>query len=211
MDMQEVLYIEDVDQAAALLKAQRIEMLKLMDQPRTCLELARIFGETPQKINYHIKALQHAGLVDQVGERRVRGTVEGSYRARARSYWLASDLIGQIGGAAMAEDQASLRHLLSLTEEMRDDIGHLAQQVSVAGRDVPSLGLSLHVELDDAARRAEFMADVQRMAQILARKYGATSGDDGDTDSDGEGESESEEMKPRRPHFRLVLACYPKK
>jgi hypothetical protein len=98
-----------------------------------------------------------------------------------------------------------------LTEEMRDDIGHLAQQVSVAGRDVPSLGLSLHVELDDAARRAEFMADVQRMAQILARKYGATSGDDGDTDSDGEGESESEEMKPRRPHFRLVLACYPKK
>src|SRR5690349_3903529 len=209
--MQEVLYIEDVDQAAALLKPQRIEMLKLMDQPRTCLELARTFGETPQKINYHIKALQSAGLVEQVGERRVRGTVEGSYQARARSYWLASDLIGQIGGTAMAEDQASLRHLLSLTEEMRDDIGHLAQQVTVAGRDVPSLGLSLHVELGDASRRAEFMADVQRMAQILARKYGATAGDDGDSDGDGDGDGDSEETKPRRPHFRLVLACYPKK
>jgi DNA-binding transcriptional ArsR family regulator len=198
--MQEVLYIEDVDQAAALLKPQRIEMLKLMDHPRTCLELGKIFGETPQKINYHIKALQNAGLVEQVGERRVRGTVEGSYQARARSYWLASDLVGQIGGAAIALDQASLRHLLSLTEEMRGDIGHLAQQV---GREIPSLGLSLHVELDDESRRADFMADVQKMAQILAHKYGATAGDDGDGDGDGD-------AQPSRPRFRLVLACYPK-
>jgi len=196
--MQEVLYIEDVDQAAALLKPQRIEMLKLMDHPRTCLELGKIFGETPQKINYHIKALQDAGLVEQVGERRVRGTVEGSYQARARSYWLASDLVGQIGGAAIAQDQASLRHLLSLTEEMRGDIGHLAQQV---GREIPSLGLSLHVELDDESRRAAFMADVQQMAQILAHKYGANSGDDGDADGDAQ---------PPGPSFRLVLACYPK-
>ena len=196
--MQEVLYIEDVHQALALLKPQRIEMLKLMDQPRTCLELGKIFGETPQKINYHIKALQNAGLVEQVGERRVRGTVESSYQARARSYWLASDLVGQIGGAAIAQDQASLRHLLSLTDEMRGDIGHLAQQV---GKEIPSLGLSMHVELDDESRRSAFMADVQHMARILAHKYGATDG------SEGEGNADAQ---PPRPLFRLVLACYPK-
>ena len=199
--MQEVLYIEDVDQAAALLKPQRIEMLKLMDHPRTCLELGKIFGESPQKIYYHIKALQNAGLVEQVGERRVRGTVEGSYQARARSYWLASDLVGQIGGAAIAQDQVSLRHLLSLTEEMRGDIGHLAQQV---GREIPSLGLSLHVELDNESRRADFMADVQKMAQILAHKYGATAGEDDD------GDGGDDDAQPPRPLFRLVLACYPK-
>src|SRR4051812_26516191 len=151
--MQEVLYIEDVDQAAALLKPQRIEMLKLMDRPRTCPELGKIFGETAQKIYYHIKALQNAGLVEQVGERRVRGTVEGSYQAAARSYWLAADLVGQIGGQDVTRDQVSLRHLLSLTEEMQSDIGHLAQQV---GKEIPSLGVSLHVELADEARRGEF-------------------------------------------------------
>jgi hypothetical protein len=76
---------------------------------------------------------------------------------------------------------------------MRANIGHLAQQV---GPELPSLGLSLHVELADAARRAEFMADVQHMAQLLARKYGATAGDD--------------DAPPPKPLFRLVLACYPK-
>jgi hypothetical protein len=89
-----------------------------------------------------------------------------------------------------------LRHLLSLTDEMRGDIGHLAQKV---GKEIPSLGLSLHVELDDESRRAEFMADVQRMAQILAHKYGATANDDGEADA-----------QPHKPLFRLVLACYPK-
>jgi DNA-binding transcriptional ArsR family regulator len=193
--MQEVLYIEDVDQAAALLKPQRIELLKLLDRPRTCRELGQVFDETPQQIHYHIKALQHAGLVEQVGERRVRGTVEGSYQARARAYWLASALVGQIGGAALAQDQVSLRYLLALTEEMRGDIGHLAQQV---GRELPSLGLSLHVELADESRRAAFMADVQQMAQSLARKYGATTS------------AAADEAQPAKPRFRLVLACYPK-
>src|SRR3954465_15968369 len=92
-EMQEVLYIEDVEQAAALLKPQRIEMLKLMDHPRTCLELGIILGQTPQKIYYHIKALQSAGLVEQVGERRVRGTVEASYQAPANSHGLAAKLV----------------------------------------------------------------------------------------------------------------------
>ena len=76
---------------------------------------------------------------------------------------------------------------------MRGDIGHLAQQI---GQELPSLGLSLHVELADESRRAAFMADVQHMAQTLARTYGATAGDD--------------DAQPAKPLFRLVLACYPK-
>src|SRR5258706_587200 len=83
-----VLYIESVDQATALLKPRRIELLKRLDQPRTCPQLAAEFGESAQNIYYHIKALEQAGLVEKVGERRVRGTVEGPYQARALAYWL---------------------------------------------------------------------------------------------------------------------------
>src|SRR3981081_4646750 len=110
--MHPVLYIETVDQANALLKPRRIEILKRLDEPRTCPELAEAFQESAQNIYYHVKALERAGLVVKVGERRVRGTVEGRYQASARSYWLAPQLVGQIGGPRAAPGPNNPRHFL---------------------------------------------------------------------------------------------------
>jgi DNA-binding transcriptional ArsR family regulator len=192
--MQDVFYIQDVDQATALLKPARIELLKYMDVPRTCPELATLLGDSPQKIYYHVKALEKVGLVEKVDERRVRGIVEGFYRAKARSYWLAPQLIGQIGGENSARDQVSLRVLLGLAAEIHDDIGRLGTQAAI-GKDVPSLSLSAHIHLPDVSRRADFLQEVQTTFQALARKYGIPQDDVDIADEQG---------------FRLVLVCYPK-
>ncbi len=116
--MHELLLIEEVDQAEAMLKPLRVELLKRMSEPRTCSELAEIFSLSPQSVYYHVKELEKAGLVEKVAEVRVRGTVEGHYQARARAYWLSPQLVGQLGGPRGARDQASLRYLLSLAEEL---------------------------------------------------------------------------------------------
>ena len=194
--MHPVLYIESVDQATALLKPRRIEILKRLDEPRTCPELAAEFGESAQNIYYHIKALEQAGLVEKVGERRVRGTVEGRYQARALSYWLAPQLVGQIGGPRATQDQTSLRYLLSLAEEVQSDVGRLAQQVE-AGQSVPSLSLSANIYLPDGDRRAAFLRDVQATFERLAREYGRPAD-----------EAMATTAAPGQD-FRLVLACYP--
>ena len=192
--MQDVLYIEDVNQAMTLLKPIRLEILKRLDEPRTCPELAEYFDETPQKIYYHVKALESAGLVEKVEERRVRGVVEGHYQASARAYWLAPKLVGQIGGAKVAQDQVSLRVLLDLAEEVHDDIGKLGNQ-SALGRNVPSLSLSAHIHLPDGNRRAAFLHELQEVFQHLARKYSLP---------------EEEALLTDEQGFRLVLMCYPK-
>ncbi len=192
--MQDVLYIEDVNQAMTLLKPIRLEILKRLDEPRTCPELAEYFDETPQKIYYHVKALESAGLVEKVEERRVRGVVEGHYQASARAYWLAPKLVGQIGGAKVAQDQVSLRVLLDLAEEVHDDIGKLGNQ-SALGRNVPSLSLSAHIHLPDGNRRAAFLQELQEVFQQLARKYSLP---------------EEEALLTDEQGFRLVLMCYPK-
>ena len=193
--LQDVLYIEAVEQAATLLHPLRMDLLQHMEQPRTCPDLAEMFDSTPQKIYYHVKALEKAGLIEKVEERRVRGVVEGYYQARARSYWLAPHLVGQIGGGRAAQDQTSLRFLLNLAEEIHDDIGRLGQQ-SEAGSNVPSLGLSAHIYLPDGDRRAAFLADVQVVFQRLASKYGIPP-DEMDAELIGKA-------------FRLILAVYPK-
>lgn len=191
--MQETFYIDTIEQAETLLKPQRIELLKSLEMPHTCPELAEQFGRSPQQIYYHIKALEKAGLVEKVAERRVRGTVEGHYQAAARTYWLAPKLVGQVGSERQAQDQMSLRFLLSLAQEIHEDIGRLGHQ-SALGKDVPSLGLSANIYLPDGRRRAAFLQEVQQTFQALAQKYGLPEDDVSD-------EPGSE--------FRLVLACYP--
>ena len=191
--MQNVVYIEEVEQAATLLNPLRLDLLRQMAEPRSCPELAEFVGETPQKVYYHVKALERANLVKKVSERRVRGTVEGRYQAKGRSYWLSPGLIGRIGGQERAREQVSLGFLLTLAEELQADVGHLAETDT---EEVPSLGVAAEIQLADGARRAAFLQDVQHTFEALARKYGARGQD---------------EKAPRKGQsFRLVLACYPK-
>ncbi len=124
--MQDLLYVEQAGQAGALLHPLRLGVLKRLGEPRSCPDLARDLAETTQKVYYHVKILEEAGLVDKVDERRVRGIMEGLYQARARSYWLSPRLVGRVGGPKRARDQMSLGFLLTLTEEIQSDVAHLA-------------------------------------------------------------------------------------
>lgn len=188
--MQEVFYIEDVEQAMTLLKPMRIEIVKQMYEPRTCTELGEFFGESAQKIYYHIKALQEVGLIERVGEQRRRGAIEGHYQAKALSYWLSPQLVGQIGGDTPTANQTSLRFLLSLAEETLQDVGRLGQQV---GQNIPSLGVSAYIYLSEA-RRPEFLQEVTEIFEHLAHKYGLP-------------EASPENVAQS---YRLILSCYPK-
>ena len=186
----DVLYLDSADQAAQMLKPMRLDILRLSDQPRTCSELGQILGHAPQKVYYHVKRLEGAGLMERVGERKVRGILEGIYQARARSFWLAPTLVRRLGGLNAAQDQASLRVLCGHAERMLDDVGHLANRAD-AGAEVPSLSLAAEVELNSPERRAEFLREVQRTFVALAERYGARRG------------------SPPSAPFRLSLACYP--
>ncbi|HET6833347.1 MAG TPA: helix-turn-helix domain-containing protein, partial [Acidimicrobiales bacterium] len=86
--MRDVVYLDQLEQAEALLKPQRIEVLRQLAEPRSCTEVAAELDQTPQRVYYHVKRLLDASLVGKVSERRVRGIHEGIYQATGRSYWL---------------------------------------------------------------------------------------------------------------------------
>jgi DNA-binding transcriptional ArsR family regulator len=180
--MQDVAYLERLEQAQTLLKPRRIEILRLLAEPRTCTQVAGELGDSPQKVYYHVKRLQEAGLVELVDERRVRGINEGIYRAVAGSYWLSPQLVGTIG-RRRAQDELSLGYLLDLAEELQADLARLA----VTRSELPSLGISGEVRLGPEQRSA-FLADLREALQSVMTRYGGEEG----------------------PAFRIALACYPK-
>jgi DNA-binding transcriptional ArsR family regulator len=180
--MRDVLYLEEIEQAEALLKPQRVEVLRQLAEPGTCGEVAARLGQTSQRVYYHVKRLVDAGLVDLVSERRVRGINEGIYQAAARSYWLSPRLVGRIG-LTKARDELSLGYLLDLMEDVQADIAALDKTAP----ELPSIGLSgeIHVRPEN---RQEFLNDLQTMMRELFTRYGGVEGD----------------------AFKLAVACYPK-
>ena len=85
--MRDVVDLDQIEQAEALLKPQRIGVLRQLAEPRSRTEVAVQLDQTPQRVYYHVKRLLEARLVRQVAERRVRGIHEGIYQAAGRSYW----------------------------------------------------------------------------------------------------------------------------
>src|ERR1044071_3386597 len=114
--MRDIVYLDRIEQAEALLKPQRIDVLRQLAQPRSCTEVAVKLDQTPQRVYYHVKRLVEAGLVRRVAERRVRGIQEGIYQAAGRSYWLSPALVGRIG-QRQTRDRVRLGYLVDLMED----------------------------------------------------------------------------------------------
>ena len=180
--MRDVVYLDQIEQAEALLKPQRIEVLRQLAEPRSCTEVAVELDQTPQRVYYHVQRLLEADVVRQVAERRVRGIHEGIYQAAARSYWLSPRLVGRIG-LRQTRDRLSLGCLLDLMEDVQADIAAL----DLTRPDLPSIGMSGDIRIRPEQRTA-FLDELQRRLQDLFTRYGGSEGD----------------------AFRLAVACYPK-
>jgi hypothetical protein len=180
-----VLYLDRVEQAEALLKPQRIEVLRQLATPRSCTEVGHRLGQTSQRVYYHVKRLVDAGLARQVAERRVRGITEGIYQAEARSYWLSPHLVGRLerSQATPADrDVAHLEHLLDLAERVQADIAALDTRAP----ELPSLGVTGQVRVA-TDRRDQFLAELRSVLQDLFTRFDDATGD----------------------AFALAVACYP--
>ena len=180
--MEEVAYLDRLDQAEALLKPHRLLVLRELAEPRTCTEVAAILGESSQRIYYHVKRLEAAGLVRLASERKVRGVTEGIYQAIARKYWLSPAIVGVLGDTARSGDDMNLAHLLDLSEQVQRDIATLDPE---AAR-LPSIGISGDVRVRPE-QREEFLSALKTSLQDLFTRYGGAEGD----------------------AFKLAIACYP--
>src|SRR5579862_6185568 len=165
--MRDVVYLDQIEQAEALFKPQRIQVLRQLAEPRSCTEVAVELHQTPQRVYYHVKRLLDADLVRQVAERRVRGI----YEAASRSYWLSPSLVGRIG-LRPTRDRLSLGYLVDLLEDVQADIAAL----DITRPDLPSIGVSGDIRVRPEQRKA-FLDELQQTLQDLFTRYGGAEGD----------------------------------
>lgn len=198
-DIQESYLIESPEQALALLNPVRGEIVAQLVEPASAAEVARVLGDTPQRINYHLKMLEKVGLVRRCGTRQVRNLVEVLFQAIAKSFVLAESLSMKPETAQKLKDQGALSHLIQTAERLKQDALVLMER-SDATEQVPSASLQLNVPLGDEGQRAAFVDDYVAAVQALVCKYTGQAGKSGgNADSAG----------GKQP-YQVVLAVYPK-
>jgi DNA-binding transcriptional ArsR family regulator len=83
--MKPVTSIDDPRYVKAMSHPLRVRILAiLMEREASPVELAQVLEGTLGTVSYHVRTLHQLGLIELVGETRVRGAVEHHYKAKAR-------------------------------------------------------------------------------------------------------------------------------
>lgn len=189
--MHDVDVIEDPVPAADLLDPLRARILAELGRPGSASTLAPTLGQTRQKLNYHLKALEANGLVTLVEERPRRGLTERLFQASARSYIVGPAAVGPTAVDPDRTDRLSSRYLIALGARLVTEVADLVRRAERAGKPLATLSIDTDIRLASAEARAAFTADLAAAVRDLAARYHDETATDG------------------RWH-RLVVAAHPK-
>lgn len=170
----DVFIVSDLDAATVLLKDPRREILEMARSPITTVEMSERLADSRQRIGHHVKRLVEVGLLEEEEVGRRGAMVEKRYRASARRYALAPELLGPL--AARLEgtgDGESLSFLLGALHEVQTDLRTVLADLPGSPSEVPSvptLTLSSRLRFLTPAQRGEFAdALMQALTAVVAQ------------------------------------------
>jgi DNA-binding transcriptional ArsR family regulator len=186
--VQPVHTIDDPDALQAVAHPLRIRILDALREPDSAAGVARRLGEARQKVNYHIKELERAGLLRHRGDRRNGNFVETLFQSTARTLVVSPRAAwGDPRRLAALVDQLSLEHLVTLGERLERDAAVLLDRAAFDGATIASAAIEGEVFLDTDRDRAAFLKEYLAAVGPVLKKYSTGSG----------------------TRYRVALAAYP--
>ena len=159
--------IEDPAQAAALMDAIRLRILAELQEADSAAGVARRVGLPRQKVNYHLRELEQAGLVRLVREQRKGNCNERIVQAVARGFVLSPTVLGDVGVRADATERGTSEHLLATAVRVLGD----SAKVHGAPSGFPVSTGEFEIAFANDADRRAFAEDVLGEITRLAAEY----------------------------------------
>lgn len=167
-----VQVLQSLSTAATVLDATRLSILEHLREPGSAAAVARTLGLPRQRIGYHVRALEKEGLLQPVGERRTRGTVERLLQATARSYVISPEALGQLGATrAEVQDRFSSAYQVAATARTLRDLAILQAGAAKAGKRLPTLTLETEVRFASPDDQRAFATELTDAVVRLAARY----------------------------------------
>lgn len=168
--------IDDANRARLALSPIRRQLLQLLRKPGSAASLSVALGMPRQKIGYHLRALEAAGLVSLVEERARRGFVERMLVARADAFIVDPAIMGAIPAAAAAQDRYAAEHLVQVASEVVREVTRMRAGAEGEGKRL----LTFTIEAEVGFARPQDLEDfTNRLAQAVADLARAYAPEDG--------------------------------
>ena len=155
---------KDVRLALSPIRRQLLERLR--EAPGSAVSLAAELDLPRQKVGYHLRALEDAGLVTLHEERARRGFTERLFTASADAFVIDPAILGAaVPHAVEAQDRHAAEHLVATAAGMVRDVARMREAAQVQGKRL----LTFTVETEVAfARPADLECFTDRLAEAVA-------------------------------------------
>jgi DNA-binding transcriptional ArsR family regulator len=179
--------------AAAMLDSSRLGLLAELSTPASASQLAQRLGQPRQRVNYHLRALEKAGLVRLVEERKKGNCVERLVVATATSYLISPEALGALGSEpGKVADRASSAYLVAVAADAIRELGVLRDRARAAGKKLATMSLLTQVRLESAESMNRFAEELATAVAQVAAKY-----------------HRGEEAAPAGRTFKVFVGSYP--
>jgi len=168
----DVVVLDAAETAAVVLDPARLRILTALRDPDSSAGVARSLGLPRQRVGHHVRALEAAGLLTCVGERKKRNCVERLLQASARTYLLAPRLLGKLGlSANQARDRFSSTFLLAAAGKVIEEVSTLRPRAEAAGKKLATLTLQTEVRFASARSQNEFLEELLAVFSDLVARH----------------------------------------
>jgi DNA-binding transcriptional ArsR family regulator len=170
----------DAGPAGAWLDPTRRRILERLRTAASATAVAAELGISRQLANYHVRKLERAGLVEEVGRRPRRGLQERLVRATATHYLVAPDAV-RAGTAEHAQhaDRFSASFQVATAARTIREVADLAERARAAGKRLTTLTLDSEVRFASPQAREAFANELVELVTGLVSKYHAPEAADG--------------------------------
>jgi DNA-binding transcriptional ArsR family regulator len=164
--------LSDAQQLIHALPPLRRRMLELLAEPASAAGLARQLELPRQKLNYHLRELERAGLVELVEQRQRRGLIERRFRTTARAWVVDPAVLGELGtAAANLRDRFSSAYLIATAARLIRSVAALRERAGAANQRLATLTLETEIAFGSPRDLRAFTRDLQACIAELTARY----------------------------------------
>lgn len=174
-------YLDEPDRVAVALSPLRRQLLGRLRVPSSATQLAATLGLPRQRVNYHLRALESAGLVELVEERQRRGCVERIVRVKPGAFVVDPTVMSHDEDtsdepAGRIQDQYAAEHLVGVAAATVRDVASMQVKADERGKRLLTFTIEAEVRFADPADVHRFTDELTEAVRQAAARFDSRGG-----------------------------------